>query len=286
MPTRRALLTAVLAAVPSMVAARGREVGDGRSLGDDVPRDLRLLRVRHRTLLVEIGGRRALVDPCFAPALGAGILWSAGPPALAPEETGDIELLLVSSREPGAFDGGATARLRQRDAACLVPDERTATILRHQGFRRVRVVVPGDVVETRGVVVRVSPSASVFGVPAVGFHLERNGRSMWHAGSPPPLDVAAAAARFAREQPAEVVAAAAGGLSLAGAPRTLDREDALLLAGLARARYAVLLDEDVSPSAAGRLLLHSSPGPSTTAPGVSVRIVVVEPGRWYRVMPR
>lgn len=281
MTTRRSLLTAALALFPASAGLRAAPV---EAAAGPVP-ELRFLRVRHRTMLVEVGGRRALVDPCFAPALGAGILWSAGPPALEPEEAGDVDLLLVSAREPGSFDAGATGRLRGRDASCFVPDERTATLLRHQGFRRVRVVVPGDVFESRGVVVRVSPSASVFGVAAVGFHLSRQGRTSWHAGSPPPLDVAADAARFAREHPAELVALSAAGLTVASAPRTLDREDALLLAGLSRARYAVLLDDDAGPSAAGRLILQARPGNRQAPPGVKLRIVVVEPGRWVRLMP-
>jgi L-ascorbate metabolism protein UlaG (beta-lactamase superfamily) len=278
---RRSLLLGVPALAGLACLARARPA---RAASD--PAQLRVLRVRHRTLLVEVGGRRVLVDPCFAPALGAGVLFTAGAPALEPEEAGAVDILLVSSREPGAFDAQSTARLRGRDASCFVPDERTATILRHQGYRRVRVVRAGDAFQTRDVLVRMSPSRGLFGGAGLGFHLERSGRTLWCAGAPPPLDVEDGAARFAREHPAELVAASAAGLSVAGFARTIDREDALLLAGLARARYAVLLEDDAHPSMAGGLLLQARPGRRRLPSGVKVRVVVVEPGRWVRVMPR
>lgn len=255
---------------------------------------LRLMRVRHRTTIVELGApdgdersgrRRVLLDPCFTAGLGAGVLFRADAPALVAEEAGEVDLLLVTAHEPGAFSGESTERLRGRSASCFVADERTAATLRHQGYRRVRVVVPGDVFTTRDVVVRVSPSRGLLGGPAVGFHVERGGRRFWHAGAPPPLDVADGAVTFARAQPAEVMTACAWGLSLAGAPLTLDRQDALILAGLCRARYALLLDDDAAPGPIGGLVLAARPGSRRPPPGVRVKVVVVEPGRWYRVAP-
>lgn len=255
---------------------------------------LRVMRVRHRTTLVELGAtdgeersgrRRILLDPCFAAGLGAGIVFRAGEPALIPEEAGEVDLLLVGAHEPGAFSAESTARLRGRQASCLVADERTAATLRHQGYRRVRVVVPGDVFTTRDVVVRVSPSRGMLGGPAVGFHLERGARTFWHVGAPAPLDVDDGAVTFARAQRAEVMSACAWGLALAGLPLTLDREDALILAGLCRARYALLLDDDATPGPIGGLVLTSRPGARRPPPGVRVKVIVVEPGRWYRVVP-
>jgi hypothetical protein len=261
----------LLAALPLLLAAAPS------------PTPLRFFRVRGRTLLVDIGGRRALIDPCFAADLGASILYSAPPASFAPDEIGDVDLLLVSAREPGAFDG--TASLHDKTAYCFVPDEETARVLRHQGFRRVRVVVPGDVFTTRGVTVRMSPSRALFGGAAIGFHLERAGRTFWHLGAPPPLDVDDGSARFAESNAAEVVSACALGLSFGGERRTLDREDALLLAGLARARYALLLDDDIAVSVAGGLVVKSEPGTRRPPAGVQVRPLVVEDGRWVRVLP-
>lgn len=276
--TRRSFVALSALALPA-VSASGAESEDESTL-------LRILRVRHRTTLVDIGGARALIDPCFTAGLGAGALFTAGEPALAPEEAGEVDLLLVGAHEPGAFSGESTARLRGRSASCFVADARTATVLRHQGYKRVRVVVPGDVFATRDVTVRVSPSRGVFGSNnGVGFLLERGGRTFWHAGAPPPLDVADGAVLFARAHRAEVMTACAWGLSVAGAPLTLDREDALILAGLCRARYAILLDDDAGPNSLGGLVLTSRPGSRKPPPGVRVKVVVVEPGRWYRVAP-
>ncbi len=287
-PRAQAMVGAVLKRRDLLVVAAGAgaalATGGARAREADAA-TLRIFRVRGRTLLVDLGGRRVLVDPCFAEDLGASVLYDAPPASIAPEDTGDVDVLLVTAREPGAFDGASTARLRGRRASCFVPDEQTAKILRYQGFRRVRVVRAGDVFETRDVVVSMSPSGSLLGADAVGFHLSRGGRTLWHAGAPPPLDVAAGAAQFARDHGAEVVAACALGLSFAGAPRTLDREDALLLAGLSHARYAVLLGDDIGLSALGGLVVKAEPGWRRVPQGVRVRPIVVEEGRWYRILP-
>lgn len=286
MISRRGFLgrAAALAALASG-SARGAEFVLGP--GDPArTSSLRVLRARHRTLLVEVGGRRALLDPCFAGDLGAPLLWSAPAPALEPEGMGEVDLLLVSSSEAGAFDARSVSRLHGRRAACLVPDDRTASLLRYAGFVRVRTVAAGDVVEHAGITVRVSPSRGLFGGRAVGFHLDAGGRRIWHAGAPPPLqdaEVAEDVVAFARSTPADVLAVSAAGLRVGGVARTLDREDALLLAGLCRARYAFLLDEGVSPSPIGGWLVQSRPGRAAPPPGPPVRAVAVEPGRWYRV---
>lgn len=279
-----------------LVSSAGLLAGVARAAPPSLPSlsSLRIMRVRHRTTLVELGSaagdeyrgpRRALLDPCFSPGLGAGMVFRAGEVPLLPEEVGEIDLLLVSAHEPGAFSGDSTRRLRGRSASCLVADERTACTLRHQGYRRVRVVVAGDVFRTRDVVVHVSPSRAVLGGPAVGFHLERGARTLWHAGAPPPLDVADGAIAFARTQRAEVMTACPWGLSLAGRPLTLDREDALILAGLCQARYALLLDDDAAPTALAAFVLTARPGSRRVPPGSRVKVAILEPGRWYRVRP-
>jgi hypothetical protein len=289
--SRRTLLASALA----LAAGGARAAATASSSAVLSQSSLRILRVRHRTVLVELGPpdggergghRRALIDPCFAPDLGAGVAFRARAPAILPEETGPLELLLVTAHEAGAFSGASTARLRGRSASCLVADLRTATILRHQGYRRVRVVVAGDVFATRDVVVRVSPSRGLLGGPAVGFHLERAGRTLWHAGAPPPLDVADGAVVFARAHHAEVMAACAWGLSLAGVPLTVDHGDALILAGLCRARYALLLDDDATLAPMAGLVFAARPGSRRAPAGVHAKVAVVEPGRWVRVAPR
>ncbi|MBI1946650.1 MAG: MBL fold metallo-hydrolase [Deltaproteobacteria bacterium] len=249
---------------------------------DDNAGSLRFVRVRHRTVLIELAGRRVLVDPCFEPALGAPGVFAAPPPAFEPEAVGPLDLLLVTGSEPGAFSAASTRRLRSREARCLVPDERIAKLLRLQGFRRVRVVTEGERMAVGGVDVVVSPSTSLRLAPGVGFHLSREGRSLWCAGAPPPFDVDGRAPTFARAHPAEVVAACALGLVGGGLPLTLDADDALLLAGLARARHLVSLQLDVVPAGLGALVLSQARVVKAAKPG-GPRVVVVPAGTWCRV---
>lgn len=273
--TRRAFATALAGLSLAAPAAAADEEGADA---------LRFVRIRHRTLLVEIGGRRVLVDPCFEPGLGAPGLFAAARPAFGAEATGPIDLMLVTGSEPGAFSARSTLRLRSRSTRCLVPDERIAKLLRQQGYRRVRVVVPGDRFVVAGVDVAVSPAASLGFGAGVGYLLSRAERTLWCAGAPPPVDVDGSAASFAREHAAEVVAACALGLSAGGVPLTLDGDDALLLASLARARYLVMLQADVAPTGLGALLLGQS-RPVRGAPPRGPRVVVAPAGTWCRVRP-
>lgn len=243
---------------------------------------LRFVRIRHRTVLVEIEGRRVLVDPCFEHAFGAPGLWQAPPPAFDAGAVGDLDLLVVTGSEPGAFSAASTRELRDRAVPCLVPDERVAKTLRHQGFRRVRVVAGGDALHVGGIDVRVSPSATLGAAPGVGVHLARGGRTMWFAGAPPPIDVDGRAVAFARANAAEVVAVCALGLSFGGMPLTLDADDALLLARLARARHLVPLHLDATPTGIGALVLSQARAVQGPAPG-GPRLVVVPAGTWCRV---
>lgn len=274
MLTRRAFSVALAG-----LAAAGAARAAGEAEANDT---LRFVRVRHRTLLLEIGGRRILVDPCFEPGLGAPGLFTAPPPAFSAEATGSLDLLLVTGGEPGAFSAASTRALRGRDVRCLVPEERIARVLRFQGYRRVRVVVPGDRFVVAGVEVRVSPSSSLGMGPGVGYWLSRAGRTFWCAGAPPPVDVDGRAPSFARDHEAEVVAACALGLSVGGRPLTLDADDALLLAGLARARWVAMLQHDAAPVGLGALLFGQT-RPVRHPAAAGPRVVVAPAGTWCRV---
>ncbi len=265
---------AFLFAVPGVALASAAARATGGTL--------RFVRVRHRTLLIEIDGRRVLVDPSFEHAFGAPGLVAAPPPAFDAGAVGDLDLLLVTGSEPGAFSAASTRRLRDRGMSCLVPDEAIAKALRHQGFGRVRVVAGGERHHIAGIDVRVSPSASLAAFPGVGFHLARGGRSLWCAGAPPPIDVDGRAAAFARANPAEVAAVCALGLSVGGMHLTLDADDALLLGRLSRARHLVPLHLDATPTGLGALVVAQTRAVRGPVPG-GPRLVAVPAGTWCRV---
>lgn len=273
---RRAFL-AGSAALPLALALPAR--ADEERVG------LRLLKVRHSTFVVELGGVRALIDPCFSRDLGLSPFVTAGPPALEPERAGRHELLLVTSGRPDHFDPRGARRLGGGRPWCFVPDDDVARALRDAGHRRVRVVRAGDVFEVAGVEVSVSPSQDgLSGRAAVGYRLSRGGRALWHTGAPPPLDLFAAPLAWARAHPSEVVVACWDAFATVEGRRiTMGALDGQILAALAGARVVVPAHDDAAPSALGGLLLRHEPGPGERSLPGGARVVVVEHGVWYRV---
>lgn len=277
--TRRAFLAASLgAAVPLFVGAPA-----ARASG--VSASLRFLKIRHSTFLVEMEGIRVLFDPCFSRDLGLGPLIASRSPAMEPERVGRHELLLVTSGRADHFDARGVRRLGSGRPWCFVPDDDVARSLRDAGHRRVRVVVPGDVFDVAGVEVSVSPSQDgLSGGRAVGYRLSRGGRTLWHTGAPPPLDVFSPPLRFARAHESEVVLACWDEISSAEGRRlTMSALDGQILAALASARIVIPAHDDGAPTWLGGLVLRREPGPGERSLPGGPRVVVAEHGLWYRV---
>jgi hypothetical protein len=263
--------------------------------------------VRNTTVLIELLGRRILVDPCFAPGLGAPGVWSAAPPALSPASCGPIDVVLVTGSAPGCFDDAGFARLNARGATVLVVDERSRhRALRAGHTRRVRVVRPGDVVDVGPLVITASPARPLVGA-GVGFHVRgrvpvvdstppggdvagtdpRGGDafSLWHTGAVPPLEVDAAAAGFAAEHPADLVLGVCPtfGLRSGGPAWSAGLDDVAALARQAGASALVPLggDVDVSPLWSGVVAARRLGAPNDSASD-GLRIVDEPPGTWLR----
>lgn len=249
---------------------------------------LRVLKLRHSSFLVELGDARALVDPCFSRGLGFGALVDAPEAALPPGRVGRHEALLVTCGRPDLFSPRTLAALPGRDAYCLVPDDDVRKALRYLGYRRVRVVRGGDEVRVAGLDIAVAPSVDGLGArPAVAYRIARDGRSVFHAGAAPPLDLAGDLVRWARKRWAEVVVAPWDAWTLGGRRRlTMGSLDAQLLAALMRARAVVSSCDDARPSAVGGLLMSREPGAPQRELAEGPRVVVAEPGVWYRVAAR
>lgn len=259
--------------------------------GEGSPGSLRVLKVRHATFLLDLDGARVLLDPWFSAPPGPVLFTSAPEAALSVLEVGRPHLLLVTSGSWDRFDPRSLHELPSRSAFCLVPDEPTAKALRNLGFRRVRQVRAGDQLRVRGVDVDVGPARDDWRGPAVSYRLERAGRSVWHTGSLVPLDVDDRPGRWAREHPSEVVLGGfdeGPGAALADA---LGRDDAYLLARLARARYLMPQGDEVRPASPWAALLTLWTGAlgsdegTPRVPGVvgGPRVVLAERGLWYRV---
>jgi len=272
--SRRALFGGAAA----LLLAGGASAREGRV-------SLRLMKLRHSMFLLELGDRRALVDPCFSRGLGFGPVLDVAPPALPAERVGRYDLLLVTSGRADQFSARSLKELPGRSAWCLVPDETVARKLRHAGYRRVRVVAGGDRLEVAGLQVEVAPSVDALtGRAAVGYRLARGPRSIFHAGTPPPLDLAADLVRWARQHPTEVALCPWDAWTLADGRRvTMGSLDAQLLAALLRARTVVATCDDARPSLVGGLLATRVPGAPRSELADGPRVVVAEPGVWYRV---
>lgn len=244
--------------------------------------------LRHTTVLIEIAGQRVLVDPCFAPGLGAGGVLQAPAPAVLPDELGPLDLVLVTSGLPGALDRSGYGALDTRRAVVLVPDEGVRRrVLRAGVARRVRVVGAGDVVRVGPLSIAVSPAQVPMLWPAaraVGFCIEGAGARVWHTGPLPPLDVAADAVAFATDHAVDVVLGVSPGVALrvGGPPWFAGVADLQALARLARARAVVPLGDDigVAPLLAG-VMVDEGAQRSATSPGPPLATVAA--GEWLRV---
>ena len=269
---------------------------------------LRLMHLRHTSVLAEIPGsrtspRRVLFDPSLQPSFSMQGLFAAPPSPRREESLGPLDVVCISSSDPTSFDPRSLAALDTRRAAVLVPDDSVARRARHLGLTKVRVMRPGDVTETAGLVVRASPGRGVVG-DAIGFHvMDRDevraglpGRGLWHTGLLPPLEVDAAASTFATLHPADVVLACTWGLRLraGGPPLLADVLDATTLARLAGARLLVPLGQEARPAGVFSLVWESSsPSLSSSlsssaaalAPTSPPALRPLGPGAWHRVRP-
>ena len=249
------------------------------------PAALRLLFVRHSTLLVEAGGLRLLLDPSLRETFGAqGALRpiAGSPPPPPPAALGRVDVVLVTCGEPGSFDPDSVARLDVRRARFIVPDDGVRKQLALLGHHRVRGVRPGDVVDLGPLRVTVSPGRGVVSA-AVGFHIDDGAQRLWHTGTFPPLDVDAQVMSFAADHAADVVCACASGLRSSSEPAIFaDVDDALALARIARARVLLPIGGGVVPAGLLSLVLSVPTKTTTTTTTRDPHVEDPVPLTWYR----
>jgi L-ascorbate metabolism protein UlaG (beta-lactamase superfamily) len=191
--------------------------------------------IRNATLLLEMGGRRLLVDPALDPA-GARppIPNTADPrpnplvelPRPADEIVAGVDAVLVTHLHADHFDDAAVALLERRvPLACQPPDE---PILRERGFTDVRPVAGG--IDLCGI--GVARTGGRHGTGDIGRRMGPVSGFVLRAAGEPVLYVAGDTiwcdevdAALAEHDPDVVVVNAGGARFLEGDPIIMDADD-------------------------------------------------------------
>ena len=153
-----------------------------------------LVHVGHSTHLLSVAGVTFLTDPWFYdPAFGA--LAHARGPAVAPEDVGALDAVLVTHDHADHADMRAIDRLDKR-ARAIVATADLASRVRALGFADVAVLRPWE--ETRVGEASVTAVPALHDVYEIGFVLRGAGRCVYFAGdSRLHPDLPAIAERFA-----------------------------------------------------------------------------------------
>ena len=116
----------------------------------------------HAMWLVEAGPLRLLTNPLLAPTHHGGVFELVPPRTVDVEALAPTDFVLVSHRHPNHFDVPSLAQLARLDADSVVvtPNPLVAWAARELGFRTVRTVAPGKLIELDGVRLVTTPSLS------------------------------------------------------------------------------------------------------------------------------
>lgn len=239
--------------------------------------------------LLELNQRRILIDPWFSRGAGAPLFAHAPSSPLMPEDIGRLDLILVTTSSHVTLDSKAVRRLRDKKAYVLVPDEEAAKVFRNAGYRRVRVVRPGDQWMVAGLQIDVSPAHTVnFGRNHVGFRVEAGGRSVWHTGRLSTLDSPATVRTFGRRFPSDILIApfetVSGPVSRLYGMYGLSHAEVQFLARLTKARAVVPHQDDYGPSWWIQRFLEESNQMTPLLPAHTAsypRIIKPDRGRWH-----
>ena len=214
--------------------------------------ELRL--VRHATLLVEIGGRRLLVDPMFdEPGARAAVVNTANDrrnplvplPRPAAQVVDGVDAVLVTHLHEDHLDEAAVRALPPSSLLFCQPED--ATTLRERGFADVHPI--DDFALFQGLTIQRTPARHGRGeigdrmAPASGFVIEAGDEpGLYVAGDTVWCDEVAATMR-AREPLVTVVNAGAAQF-VAGGPITMDADDVIATARAEPLKHVVAVHMD------------------------------------------
>ena len=250
---------------------------------------LRVMKLRHSTFLLDVNDRRILIDPWFSRGAGVPIFAQAPQSPLLPEEIGRLDIMLVTASGPLTLDPRGIRQLYGQNTYCFVPDETAAKILRTRGYRRVRIVQPGDQWNILGIRVDVSHGRKgALGRAHVGYRLEADGKSIWHTGSLSSLKESAEVVAFARRFQTDILLAPYAHADEKRAQlygmSWLSQSDIDFLMRTARARAVMAHQNDYRPLPWLEWVIRHAQPENTSPPGSIApdpRFIHPDRGRWY-----
>ena len=137
-----------------------------------------IVHVGQSTHLIALGGRRLLTDPWFHdPAFGC--LAHERGPAVAPENVGALDWLLVTHEHPDHCDPKAMDRL-DKSARVLTNSDALKATIKKLGFSTVDVLAPWETVDVAGLVITAVPA--IHDIPEVGFVVKSDLHTVYFAG--------------------------------------------------------------------------------------------------------
>jgi L-ascorbate metabolism protein UlaG (beta-lactamase superfamily) len=214
-----------------------------------------VIHVGHSTHLIFLGGVRFLTDPWFYdPAFGA--LEHVTGPAVAPEDIGKLDAILVSHDHADHADMRAIDRLDKR-AVFFAPTRDVAARARSRGFSRVEVLSPWQEAQVGAATVSAVPAEH--DIYEIGYVISAI-RSVYFAGDTRLFDgVQAIAERFT---PSLALLPVDGTRLTGGALHVMTPEDAVEAAKILRCVAALPSHADArfSDPIAGHILASTIAG--------------------------
>lgn len=193
---------------------------------------LKVMRVAHSAVLLDLGGPKVLTDPWFSEKPG----YQPGEPlGITPEQLPRLSAVVASHAHYDHFDVETFARYPHRDVPFFVgPDMVDAA--RAVGFTNVRELAAGEQVQVGELTITAGPGAHG-SVGEITFLLEANGFRVFFAGDSlltPELRTFARAAA-----PVDLILPPVNGLHAVGMQQVMNAEEAAELSGLLQAAVAV-----------------------------------------------
>ncbi len=134
---------------------------------------MRLMLIGHMTLRIELDGLALLTDPWFGPH-GWLERWRApriAPPALSPEDIGNLDALLITHNHLDHVDHAAMD-IARRQGCVIIGSHNVARRAKKAGVRDVIAVAPGDKTTLHNLTIHAVRAQHPRAADAVGFVME------------------------------------------------------------------------------------------------------------------
>jgi L-ascorbate metabolism protein UlaG (beta-lactamase superfamily) len=115
-----------------------------------------LVHIGHSTHLIRAAGLSILTDPWFFDPAHGG-MWHRSGPAVAPQQLGELDVVLITHEHPDHADPHALDRLGKR-ALVVVPTRELEATVKGLGFTHVERLLPWQALVHRGVEISAVPA--------------------------------------------------------------------------------------------------------------------------------